>query len=86
MTVKNKIVLLSVGLIVMFSITGLLQYRGVQNIGGEWTTFKETALQKQLYLAEIDSQFGYGGFIHNFKNHVLRGGQKYIDRFEYNYH
>lgn len=84
MTVKNKIVSLSVGLIVMFTITGLLQYRGVHNMGDEWSKFKETALQKQLYLAEIDSQFGYGGFIHNFKNHVLRGGQKYIDRFEKN--
>lgn len=84
MTVKKKMMILSLALIVMFSVTGLLQYRAVRNMGSQWSMFQETALKKQAYLAEIKSQFGYGGFIHNFKNHVLRGGEKYISRFEKN--
>ena len=41
-------------------------------------------MERQIQLTEIKSQFGYGGFIHNFKNHVLRGTQKYADRFKKN--
>jgi methyl-accepting chemotaxis protein len=32
-------------------------------------------------IAELNRQFGYGGAIHLFKNYVLRGQDKYIDRF-----
>ncbi len=44
----------------------------------------QAAAKNQRLLQVIQSQFGYGGFIHNFKNHVIRGGNKYIDRFEKN--
>ena len=81
MTIKKKLLLLSLGLIALLSVTGLIQFRSIVNIGGQWMHYQETALQRQLQLAEIQSQFGYGGFIHNFKNHVLRGTQKYADRF-----
>lgn len=84
MTVKKKMVLLSLALIVLLLAAGFLQYRSIGKIGSEWTRYQQTALQKQIQLGEIISQFGYGGFIHNFKNHVLRGTQKYADRFENN--
>ncbi len=84
MTVKKKMVLLSLVLIVLLSVAGALQYRSIGKIGSEWTHYQQTALKKQSQLSEIISQFGYGGFIHNFKNHVLRGTQKYADRFEKN--
>jgi methyl-accepting chemotaxis protein len=84
MTIKKKLLLLSLGFIVLLSVTGLLQLRSIINIGSQWTQYQETALKRQVQLAEIKSQFGYGGFIHNFKNHVLRGTQKYADRFMQN--
>ncbi len=84
MTVKQKAVVLSGSLIVILSIIGLLQFRSVQRIGDEWQRFLGQALERQVLLTKIQRQFGYGGFIHNFKNHVLRGSQKYVDRFNKN--
>jgi len=84
MTIKKKLLLLTIGLLALLSITGLIQLKAIVNIGGQWTHYQETALKRQVQLAEIKSQFGYGGFIHNFKNHVLRGTQKFADRFDKN--
>lgn len=84
MTIKKKMILLSLGLIALLSIIGFFQLRSVINIGSQWEDYQQNALQRQKLLTEIISQFGYGGFIHNFKNHVLRGTQKYADRFNKN--
>ncbi len=84
MTIKKKMILLSAILIALLIFIGLLQLRSTMNIGIQWAQFRQTALQRQVQLAEIKSQFGYGGFIHNFKNHVLRGSDKYADRFKEN--
>ncbi len=84
MTIKKKMTLLSLSLIALLSITGFMQLRSVINIGSQWEEYQQNALQRQNLLTEITSQFGYGGFIHNFKNHVLRGTKKYADRFNEN--
>lgn len=81
MTIKKKLLLLSLALLAMLSVTGGIQFKSLLNISSEWSNFQDTAFKRQVLLAEIKSQFGYGGFIHNFKNHVLRGTQKYADRF-----
>jgi len=84
MTIKKKIGFLSLALLILLSLAAVIQFQSVVNIETQWTAFQENALQRQKLLAEIRSQFGYGGFIHNFKNHVLRGTQKYADRFRKN--
>ncbi|MEN8189820.1 MAG: HAMP domain-containing methyl-accepting chemotaxis protein [Thermodesulfobacteriota bacterium] len=84
MTVKKKLALLSIALLALLAVTGLFQLRSIKNINSQWDLFQQTALERHLLLSEIKSQFGYGGFIHNFKNHVLRGGQKYANRFKKN--
>ena len=84
MTIQKKMLLLSLALIVLLSVIGALQLRSAINIGKQWANYQEMALQRQVQLTEIMSQFGYGGFIHNFKNHVLRGSQKYADKFMQN--
>ncbi len=84
MTVKKKMVLLSLTLVVLLLITGMLQFRSISRISANWEQYQQTALKRQVQLTEIKSQFGYGGFIHNFKNHVLRGTDKYANRFKKN--
>ena len=59
MTVKKKMVLLSLALIVLLLAAGFLQYRSIGKIGSEWTRYQQTALQKQIQLGEIISQLGY---------------------------
>jgi len=41
--------------------------------------------KKQKNLSKMKSLVGYGGMIHNFKNYVLRGKEKYKDRFNTQY-
>ncbi len=84
MTIKKKLTLLSLALTILLTITGALQFRAIMGISNDWEHYKNEAIQRGALLDEIKSQFGYGGFIHNFKNHVLRGTQKYADRFQIN--
>jgi len=49
---------------------------------------RQLAIDKQLkrqLISDLQIQLGYGGLIHNFKNYVLRGKQKYIDAFHEQY-
>lgn len=84
MTVKRKIITFILALVVLLFITGLLQFRSIMDIAGNWQQYQQNALARQVQITEIKSQFGYGGFIHNFKSHVLRGTDKYADRFKKN--
>jgi len=45
----------------------------------------QTMGAKLALLAELSSEAGYGGIIHNFKNYVLRNNAKYKPRIEKNY-
>ncbi|WP_457574371.1 methyl-accepting chemotaxis protein [Desulfolithobacter sp.] len=84
MSIKKKITLLSAGLILLLVILGTLQMGSIMKLNAVWQEYRNEALDRQMLLTQIKSEFGYGGFIHNFKNHVLRGQQKYVDRFRKN--
>ena len=80
----KQTVALAVGtglLIAIFSIAiGLNMSKQVEHVVDELGTLQSTAIKQDL-IGELESNFGYGGAIHNFKNYVLRGQKKYIDRF-----
>ena len=57
-------------------------YRSTSPINGEWTKYLDEVAKRQSILMEIRSTFGYGGVIHNFKNYVLRGQDKYFGRLD----
>ncbi|MCP4993067.1 MAG: HAMP domain-containing protein [Gammaproteobacteria bacterium] len=57
-------------------------YNAISPVSGEWSQYLNHVAKRQSLLMEIKSQFGYGGFIHNFKNYVLRGQDKYYGRME----
>ncbi|NOQ46444.1 MAG: HAMP domain-containing protein [Desulfobulbaceae bacterium] len=84
MTVQRKIILLSVAIFIVLALLGIIQLQSIVKVKTVWQDFQGESLQRQVLLTEIKSQFGYGGFIHNFKNHVLRGQQKYVDSFKAN--
>ncbi|WP_169569305.1 PAS domain-containing sensor histidine kinase [Sneathiella limimaris] len=48
-----------------------------QQVDQEWTDYSEIPAQKGFLLSSLRQQIGYGGFIHNFKNYVLRGREEY---------
>ena len=47
-------------------------YNSVNDVNRVWITQNENSLQKVDALTQIYRHLGYGGFIHNFKNYVLR--------------
>lgn len=84
MTAKKKTFLLSILVLILISLISITQFSALQRVASVWESHLEEAVARQRLLSTIESQFGYGGFIHNFKNHVLRGQAKFVDRFEKN--
>ncbi len=84
MTIKRKFTLSSAVLILLSALLIGVQLRSIAGINTVWKRFQAETLHRQVLLTTMKSQFGYGGFIHHFKNHVLRGGQKYADLFRRN--
>ncbi len=60
-------------------------YNSVTPIGKEWQDYQQDVAQRQVLLMEIKANLGYGGVIHNFKNYVLRGQAKYLQRLDRNF-
>ena len=63
---------------VTLGLTALLLWYGyalsnkVRHLEGQWADFNREAAQATYALSSIESNLGYGGFIHHFKNYVLR--------------
>ncbi|UCD38427.1 MAG: PAS domain S-box protein, partial [Fidelibacterota bacterium] len=49
-----------------------------------WRDYNQHATQESYVLNQIKTQMGYGGFIHNFKNYILRQEPRYIPLLEQN--
>lgn len=68
-------------LLILFLVIALLMLFTIKNhintSYAAWQAFQERVIEKKLDLDKIDSNLGYGGMIHNFKNYVLRGEDKY---------
>ncbi|MFC3034007.1 diguanylate cyclase [Pseudoalteromonas fenneropenaei] len=51
--------------------------RGIETLDNAWRSDTSYALHKAKWLAELERHFGYGGFIHHFKNYILRRDDRY---------
>ncbi len=54
-------------------------------ISSQFQHYLDTAAQRQKLLMAIKADMGFGAGIHNFKNYVLRGADKYYPRIEKNF-
>ncbi len=70
---------------IFLCIGGLFIYSKITAVKENWASYLDRIAKRQEYLLTIKSGFGYGGVIHNFKNLVLRGPQKYREKFEADY-
>ncbi len=73
--------------VIVVSIGGVLlvQTLMIQTQRSDWQTLKDQTLARERLLLSIRSQMGYGALIHNFKNYVLRGQEKYYQRISENH-
>ena len=49
----------------------------VSNTQASWSAFSERAAPLNAHLADLNQSLGYGGFIHHFKNYILRRDPAY---------
>ena len=63
---------------------GLSLSQKVKSIEDQWSAFNREAAEACYALGRIEVGFGCGGFIHNFKNYVLRQDSKLIPEIENN--
>ncbi len=85
LTIKMKFKLLAITLMVVFVASALTVEMGLAPISSLWGNYQQDVAKRQALLQQIKADFGYGGMIHNFKNFVLRGQDKYLDRINKNY-
>ncbi|MCU7843822.1 MAG: CZB domain-containing protein [Candidatus Thiodiazotropha sp. (ex Monitilora ramsayi)] len=75
----NALLILSI--IILLGMTAGIQ-QAISPVKNDWTQYLDNVAKRQILLMEIKSAFGYGGVIHNFKNYVLRGQDKYYQRLD----
>lgn len=63
---------------------GLSLSKKVRSIEDQWSEFNREAAVASYALSRIEASFGYGGFIHNYKNYVLRQDASLIPKIETN--
>lgn len=56
------------------------QVSGVKTLSSLWNEAATHNLNAATQLAEVERSFGYVGFIHHFKNYVIRGSDEYYQR------
>lgn len=52
------------------------------NVQRKWVLYEQQTTARTVILDELREAIGYGGFIHNFKNYVLRRTDQYSERVE----
>ena len=57
----------------------LLVYKPNQAIQSTWLAHSEQLKQQSVIIGRLAHEFGYSGFIHHFKNYVIRREAKYLD-------
>ncbi len=85
LSIHKKFALLFAFVISVSILSALMNYSKVTAIKDNWNTYVEHVAKRQEYLMEIKAQFGYGGMIHTFKNYILRGTPKYVEKFNSSY-
>lgn len=66
------LVLAFVGMVALSIAFWILSLKGFDDVDQTWQEYSNHNVQMTVGLAEVRSHWGYGGFIHNFKNLVLR--------------
>jgi methyl-accepting chemotaxis protein len=83
--IKQKVFALIAIVLVVILFIGLFSYQSIIPVSKNWQNFQHQVALRQSTLMKIKADFGYGGMIHNFKNYVLRGQDKYVDRINKNH-
>jgi methyl-accepting chemotaxis protein len=79
LTLKAKFGLMYLVVVITFSLSVILSYNSINNVKEGWDNYLEEIAVRQTRIMEIQTGFGYGGIIHNYKNYIISGGEKSIE-------
>ncbi len=77
---KQAQIIIYVVIFFMFVVLGVLFFYNLSKMRIDIEKSNNASISFSADLLNLKSGFGYGGFIHNFKNYVLRGKIKYYNR------
>ncbi len=80
LSIKKKLMAICCLIALIFVFGAFEGFKDLGRIDNGWHSYQEGAIQRAELLQEMKSQLGFGGAIHNFKNYVLRGSEKYVGR------
>jgi signal transduction histidine kinase/CheY-like chemotaxis protein len=69
-------------LLISFTIFASFLGKELGEVEHSWQKFSQDVIVKKDLLFKLQANLGYGGFIHDFKNYVLRNNKKYRDGVE----
>ncbi|MEP1030013.1 MAG: ATP-binding protein, partial [Alphaproteobacteria bacterium] len=72
--IANLVGACMIAALIVFGIVAVEKFRVVNDY---WREFNEKSTVTSQFLLRLKTEFGYGGFIHNFKNYILRGDDRY---------
>lgn len=84
-SLTTMVFIISILIIIGFGFSFYSIYNKARNLESIWENYVAQIVKRSLLTSDIKSQFGYGGAIHHFKNYILRGGDKYVKRFNKSY-
>ncbi len=79
--IRSILIVLLLALILGSGAVGFKAVALFSEFNQTWDVYSREAKEKQLSLYVIREHIGYGGFIHHFKNYILRQEPRYIDLF-----
>ncbi len=82
LSIKSKLFFMVALGVAALLITGGSALYNLNAVRQNWLEFVQVVQTKEHRLSDIKGYIGYGGGIHLFKNYVLRGQQKYFDRYQ----
>ncbi|MBF0382753.1 MAG: response regulator [Magnetococcales bacterium] len=72
----------TISLILGLIIYGWLTYSRIANLQNDWKNYSKDASERTQILFHIKTALGYGGFIHNFKNYIMRQEPHLTDKIQ----
>ena len=80
MTIKKRVSLIFIVVCVLVSTILIINYSNTQVLNKNWELYNQEASERLYLISELKGEVGYGGIIHQFKNYVIRGQQKQVDK------
>lgn len=76
------VAILAVGSALAATAVGVRVDRAFDGVHRAWSVYDASAEAKGFHLSRVRQHLGYGGFIHGFKNYVLRQDERLIENVE----